>query len=140
MARLDDILNQVVAITASALGTKAVSRNNFAVLETSASTAAIVTFNGVTSEPDAMGTGRARRWTIGVDVFVKDTGNPTALLDTVASATDALLPLLEAAETWNGVVDIVQNVTATFRLEDMVQAGGAAWVPVSFVLEALDFE
>ena len=139
MTTASAILDQLKDIVASSLGADSVSYNDYSILETSASSAAILSWNQVNSEPDTMGrSGRRRQWTMSIDIFVRDPGNPRAMLEGVTRVLDQVLPDLEQEDNWNGLVDIVDQVEATLILENLLQAGGAVWAPIAIRLTAVE--
>ncbi len=123
---------------ASVFGTNMVTKNDYSVLEKAAGSCATITWTNLKSVAVAFGNDRERSLTMRVDVFVRDTSNPIEVLNNVYTAGDVAVTCLEADDTLQGTVNMVDAIQATRNPDRFVQAGGVTWLPVEILVEVTE--
>ena len=90
---------------ASVFGSANVVKNSYRVLETAASAAVVIAFGRGYARAMAFGGfNRERGWVFNLGLYLRDTGDPTLLLDRTFTAAEAMLDALEADPTVQGTV------------------------------------
>ena len=120
---------------ASVFGSGNVNKNSYKVLETAACSAAVISLNSVRSVAVAFGNDRERTWSMGINAYIKDTGDPSDALNRVFNIADKVVACLDADDTILGTIDKVTNISITRNENKFTQAGGSVWLPVDIVVE-----
>ena len=145
---LQGVRNGMIAILtgASAFDANQVSGCDYGVLETSDSCALLVMPIGIASEPITFGAPRARliTWELEVQAYVKDTGNPVAVLGNLWTIADEVRGALDSDDTLSGSCKKAKITGATQpkgegRGPGAIEAGGAVWFPWYFTVAADEF-
>lgn len=121
-----------------------VSSCDFGVLEGAATCAVVfMPSTGTRVEPLRVGghntRGYTRIWSISGHVYVKDTGDPTALLDRAWKAHDDIYNTLSKDDSLNSSACASRLTGFSFDENAGVEAGGAVWADVRWSLEAEEF-
>jgi hypothetical protein len=128
---------------ASQFGTGNVSKNSYQVLETSTGSCMMVQWTSYADKPSTMGTfgqtSKQRTWNMNLKCYIRDTGDPVAVLNRVWTATDNILACLNADETLQGTVDEVTQVEGSHDPETAFTVGGATWLTIDFNVAATCF-
>ena len=127
---------------ASVFGPGMVSKNSYQILETASGSCAVVQWTGLASHRTSMGgagANRNRLWDFQIRCFIRDTGQPTAVMNRVWSATDLVLSTLESDESINGTAEELEDVTGTRDPETVFTVGGATWLPFTMTARILEW-
>jgi hypothetical protein len=119
---------------ASVFGAGGVSKSSYRVLESMSGSCAVVSFADMMARPVTFGSPRKfdSDWTLEVTIFIKDTGDPSALLNKVFTATDGTLASLRSDDTLQGTSDGIVQISGGFEPGRAVETGGFTWLPVTF--------
>ncbi len=125
----------------SCFGASMVSKNSYQILEQSTGSAAIVVWRNFNTVSAAFGNPTAKDivWTLEVTAFCKDTGDPQTLLDKTFAAVDVILNCLKADDTLQGTAENVVAIRGSRKPDEIVEAGGAVWLPISVEVDAKEF-
>jgi hypothetical protein len=126
----------------SAFGACMVSKNSYQILESAAGSCAVVQWTNLSSRRTThggAGGNRNRWWDFQIRCFIRDTGQPTAVLNRVWTATDLVLGTLEADETILGTADELGDVNGSRDPETVFTVGGATWLPITFSARILEW-
>lgn len=125
----DGFITQLSA--ASAFGTNGVS-TNYRILEQTAGSCLVISWINLDSTPLAYGTTHIDRvWTFSVEIFLKDTGDPIAVLNRPFAAIDTIVSALEDNPTVQGTCEEVPAIRAFHRpseFRQIIDAGGNTWL------------
>jgi hypothetical protein len=124
--------------SASVLGVGMVKKNDFSILETSASSCAVISWSGLNSTAISFGNDRERKLTMKVGIFVREVSNPTETLDNVYLASESVVACLESDDTLQGTVSMVDVIRATRNENDFLDVGGVTWLPVEVLIEVTE--
>jgi hypothetical protein len=115
---------------ASLFGAANVSKNSYKILETSgASAAIIITWTRGSARPSAFGGfNRERSWLFNLRLYLRDTADPSALLDRTFTASESLMDALEADPTIQDTVQQINSIDINQTPGDAVVAGGQTWL------------
>lgn len=122
---------------ASALGANRVGKD-YSVIESSQFPTAVVGWLGTTSVPTAMGGGRDKLWTFSVEVFIKDTGSASAVMDYFPTLSKSILDSLESDLTLQGTVDEVNQIRCSRELGESYIIGTAPLYPFLVELDVYE--
>jgi len=127
---------------ASVFGPGMVSKNSYQILETTSGSCAVVQWSGLTSRRTSMGGAGANRnrwWNFQIRCFIRDTNQPTAVMNRVWSATDLVLSTLESDESINGTAEELEEVIGIRDPETAFTVGGATWLPFTMTARILEW-
>lgn len=111
----------------SALGSGGAD-THYGVMESTAGSCAVISWRGVTSEAEVFGDVPGRMWTFLLDGYVKDTGDPLAVMTRTLSMVDAILGVLEGDYTVQGQGEWRGEIRGE-RIPDVAfDIGGATWL------------
>lgn len=138
IANIADGLLAVLSAS-SAFGATAVSKNSYGVLDTSSGSCAVIQPRVMVSHPSGLGVNGPRSgvYTLNVRGFLRDTGDPQAVLDRVWSIMDTIHDAVAADETLNGAVDTVNAITINHRPGNALTNSGATWLIVDAEIGAV---
>jgi len=111
---------------------------SYKVLEQASGSCAVISVVGMEARPSTFGNPRSfdAVWMLRIEAFAKDTGDPGRLLERVVHVQDAVVFSLTADDTLQGTCDGLSRVRAAYEPGRALTAGGAAWLPVVFEVEA----
>ena len=95
-----------------------------------------------TFEPDTMSANSRhvhRNWLIGGTLWIRDTGDPAAVLSRIWAGYDDLQTTLAKDETLAGAAGAVYLRSITNQLDRFREAGGHIWKTVEWVVSAEEF-
>ena len=121
-----------------------ISTCSFDVLE-HASACAVVILPGPTSEidPDRLGSANRRnylrRWNMTGTLYIRDTGDPVAVLSRTWQGHDDLFNTISKDDSLNGSACAARLLRINGMPGQFVEAGGHLWKPVEFIVEAEEF-
>ena len=109
-------------------------------LETSTGSCAVVQWIRLVSMPSSFGMPRDRQrtWNFQIRCFVRDTGDPNAVLNRVWSATDGILACLDSDDTIQGTADAINSISGARDPESAFTVGGATWLPFDMTAEIVE--
>jgi len=124
----------------SSIGTDAVSKD-YAVLETTSGSCAVVNWLGMNEKPVAFGdpTDKDIVWTHLITGFVKDEGDINEMYQRVLDFPDIVVTTLRSDDTLQGTVENVIAIRGRRDPELAAIAGGARWLPVFFEVDSLEY-
>jgi hypothetical protein len=130
MASASAIADGFLTTLGATFGTANVSKNSYKILETSGASAAIVvSFNRATAIPVGFGGfNRERGWSFNLRLYLRDTADPTALLDRTFTASETLLDALEADPTVQGTVVKINSIEVGNTPGEAYVYGGQTWL------------
>lgn len=130
-----------VLASASVLGSGAVSRNSYQVLESASDSAAVVSWLSLRSRPQAFGDPRARQreWTFQVELFTKDLGDPAAAMDRQLAAMDKVVQAIESDDTLQDTAEASGEVRISREVGTVRNYAGAAWLYASLEVDVSEF-
>jgi len=126
---------------ASVFGSGNVAKNSYQILETSTGSCAVVQWTRLISNPMTFGDPRSRQrtWNFQIRCFVRDTGDPNAVLNRVWSATDGIIACLESDDTIQNTAQSLNSISGTRDPESAFTVGGATWLPFDIGIEVNEF-
>jgi len=135
-----------VLTAASAFDASQVSGCDYGILETSDSCAIMVMPVGIASEPITFGAPRQRlvTWEIEIQAYVKDIGDTITVLSNVWTIADEVRGALDSDDTLDGSCK-KSKITGAAQPKgsgggpEMLDAGGATWIPWYFTVAADQF-
>jgi len=132
------IADQLVSIfSASTLFGNYISKNSYAIMESSNDVAMKISFTGYDGAFTTFGNGEpSDNWRFRLEVYVRDTGVAEVVLDTIWSINDKVISALKANPTINDTVDQIIRVNAEHNPQTGITfPGGATWIPIMYTLE-----
>ena len=109
------------------------------------SACAIIIQPGPTSEidPDRLGSANRRnylrRWNLTGTLYIRDTGDPVAVLSRTWQGHDDLFDTISKDDSLNGSACAARLLRINGMPGQFVEAGGHLWKPVEFIIEAEEF-
>ena len=121
-----------------------ISACSFDVLEATAACAITYFPNGISEiEPDRQGTYNSRNyyrtWRIGGTLWLRDTGDPQALLGRIWQGYDDLFNTLSKDDSLNGSACAARLASISTERDRFWEAGGHLWKPVEWTVIAEEF-
>ena len=125
----------------SALGTGSVA-TNYSVLESSSGSCAVVGWTGFTSNPDTFGDPRERscQWTMLIQGFVKDEGDPVATMNRVLATVDTIQAVINSDDTLQGTVEETLQLRGDRDPDTAVLTGGMTWLPLRVEVDCQEYQ
>ena len=114
----------------------------YKVMETTSGSCMVVSWTGLNDSHVTFGGGAATEiWTFGLEVFVKDSGGPTADMGRSVQVADTVLGVVRADRTIQGTTDHFVSLTGDRNLppENFVEAGGHIWHRHNFFLTVEEY-
>ena len=108
-----------------------ISTCDFGILETV--TACAIVFMPSTDSSDTS------TWSIEGGLYIKDTGDPRALLDRVWQGHDDLRDTFRKDRRLNGAADNAILMSMSFDPTIALEAGGALWAQVMWKIQAIEY-
>lgn len=126
---------------ASAFGSEAVSKDDYACLERASGSAVMVQPEGFSNIVLTFGapTKKHVTWQIGLEVYVKDTGDPAKVLNRLWSVQDVIKGVIDSDDTALGTAKKVVLDRGTRPRDTYTEAGGATWLPYYMTILAEEF-
>jgi hypothetical protein len=127
---------------ASVFGSANVTKDSYQVLESSACACAVVQWSGFSSgrmTHGGAGGDRRRVWSFQVRCFIRDTGQPEALLRRTWIATDKFVSAIESDPTIQDTADDLGDITGYHDPERVYSVGGATWAPITFTAQITEW-
>ena len=120
-----------------------ISTCDFGILET-VTACAIVFMPSTDSSFDETGFGTSdssdtSTWSIEGGLYIKDTGDPRALLDRVWQGHDDLRDTFRKDRRLNGAADNAILMSMSFDPTIALEAGGALWAQVMWKIQAIEY-
>ena len=133
------IADAIVSMLASSsvLGSGAVSKAGYELLESAASAAAMVKFRGFYMQPSNFGIAFSERWDFEIRCFVRYYGDPQFATNRTWTVTNNVVNCLKSDPTLQNTVDTVNSIEGNTNPEETLTIGGATWLPVTMRLSAL---
>lgn len=132
------IADQLVSIfSASTLFGSYVSKNSYAIMESSNDVAMKISFTGYSGAFTVFGDGEPLdNWRFRLETYVRDTGVPETVLNTIWSINDKVVAAIKANPTINNTVDQIIRLDAEHNPQTGITfSGGATWIPIMYTLE-----
>lgn len=123
---------------ASAFDSTNVTKDDYSILEKTAACALVVQPSSLTNEGHTYGRSWAITWSIRIDGFVRDIGNPTQTLRNLWKLPDEVLAAINADQSLNSSACQAMIVSGGRPKDVLVDVGGQLWLPFDFVVEALE--
>lgn len=127
-----------VLTNASAFDSTNVSKDDYSILEKTAACALVVQPSGLVNRGHAYGRSWAITWTIRIDGFVRDIGDPLQTLRNLWKLPDEVLAAVNADQSLNSSACQAMIVSGTRPKDILVNVGGQIWLPFDFIVEALE--
>ena len=141
MASPLNVVNALVTnlSAASVLGSAAVGKD-YSILERSQGPCAVVFgMSEMISLPLSFGGERERRWTYLVQMFIKDTGSASAVMDVHHTHTPLIVRSLETDQTLQGTVQRVDQIRASRTPGEALQVGAVTVFPIDVEVDVIDW-
>jgi len=125
---------------ASAFG--ADCNSHYGVLESSSGSAVVIQWIGLASLKDQFGrVTDERTWTMALDIFNKDTGDPVAVGNRNKACIDTVVACLESNDTIQGTCEWTRTIRASRPLppDGIFEAGGATWFRITAEIDVVEW-
>lgn len=116
--------------------------SHYGILESSSGSAVVIQWASLTSRVDQFGrASHERMWTIALDMFNKDTGDPIAVGNRNKACIDTLVTCLEGDDTIQGTGEWTGIIRANRPLppEGIFEAGGANWFRIDTQIDVVEW-
>jgi hypothetical protein len=125
--------------TASAFDAGNVSKDDFGVMDTTSMCAIIVQPWGLANTTHAYGKPAWDiAWNIGLDVYVRDTGDPQEVLHNIWKVATEVLAAVQADTSLNSSACGAVISSMTRPRDTWAEAGGQTWAPLYFTVTAME--
>ena len=115
---------------------------HYGILESSSGSAVVIQWVALASRKDQFGLAtNERTWTIALDMFNKDTGDPIAVGNRNKACIDTLISCIESDDTIQGTGEWTGAIRATRPLppEGIFEAGGANWFRMTTEIDVVEW-
>jgi hypothetical protein len=137
------IADELMAIAGSILGDNAVSKSSYQVMETAAYAACIITYTHARGGTEVFGNDAANKllWNFSLRLYLRDTGDPEALLNRTFTVPVQLLTAIAADATIHGTAfDITEFNLANSPGEVYTNNSGATWLLLPISLSVVTWD
>ena len=126
--------------SASVLGPRGISKD-YSILEQTQGPAAVIGWMGVAEVPTSFGnpSGKDVLYTFRVQVFIKDTGSASAMMDSAMTTIDKILPSLMSDDTVQNTAVEITAVRAARTPGEGAVIGGTNFLPFNMDIDILDW-
>jgi hypothetical protein len=125
-----------------AFGADGVS-TSYDVLESPSGSAVVISWTNLSAQPAGYSIdNRQRVWTFSAEIYLKDDGDPQALLDKPFEAIDVIVSTLEKDPTLGGTSGGVTDIRAFHRpskFREVVDVGGFVWLLFNIELDVVEW-